>query len=277
MSILPELSAISGDAITPEEPGGRMSFFEHLVELRKRLINSVIAIVLGACIGIAVSEKFFAFVARPMQTALRNAHLSDKLVYTNPTGALNLLITLGLYIGLVLASPVVLYQVWLFIAPGLYKTEKKAALGFVVSSVFLFLCGISFGYVVILPNVLKFLISFQGPFQPLISINEYWDLILMVMLGLGVVFEMPILIFFLALFGIVTPKFLLHNFRYAMLIITVIAAVVTPTPDATTMLVFMAPMVVLYFVGILVAYFVVRNKKRAAEIAEGADSAGTQP
>ena len=251
MPILPELSATSGDEISLEEPGGKMSFFEHLVELRKRLINSVIAIVLGACIGIAVSEKFFAFVARPMQTALRNAHLSDKLVYTNPTGALNLLITLGLYIGLVLASPVVLYQVWLFIAPGLYKTEKKAALGFVVSSVFLFLCGISFGYVVILPNVLKFLISFQGPFQPLISINEYWDLILMVMLGLGVVFEMPILIFFLALFGIVTPKFLL--------------------------LVFMAPMVVLYFVGILVAYFVVRNKKRAAEIAEGADSAGTQP
>jgi hypothetical protein len=120
---------------------------------------------------------------------------------------------------------------------------------------------------------LKFLISFQGPFQPLISINEYWDLILMVMLGLGVVFEMPILIFFLALFGIVTPKFLLHNFRYAMLIITVIAAIVTPTPDATTMLVFMAPMVVLYFVGILVAYFVVRNKKRAAEN-EGADMSG---
>jgi sec-independent protein translocase protein TatC len=265
MSILPELTATAGDAATPEEPGGRMSFFEHLVELRKRLINSVIAIVIGACIGISVSEKFFGFVARPMQMALRNAHLNDKLVYTNPTGALNLLITLGLYLGLVIASPVVLYQVWLFIAPGLYKVEKKAALGFVVSSLFLFLCGISFGYVVILPNVLKFLISFQGPFQPLISINEYWDLILMVMLGLGVVFEMPILIFFLALFGIVTPKFLLHNFRYAMLIITVIAAIVTPTPDATTMLVFMAPMVVLYFVGILVAYFVVRNKQRAAE------------
>ena len=265
MSTLPELPAAADAASSPEEPGGRMSFFEHLVELRKRLINSVIAILVGACIGLAVSERFFGFVARPMLKALRDAHLNDKLVYTNPTGALNLLITLGLYLGLVIASPVVLYQVWLFIAPGLYRNERKAALGFVVSSVFLFLCGITFGYYVMLPNILKFLISFQGPFQPLISINEYWDLILMVLLGLGVVFEMPILIFFLALFGIVTPKFLLKNFRYAMLIITVIAAVVTPTPDATTMLVFMAPMIALYFVGVLVSYFVVRNKQREAQ------------
>src|ERR1700683_3576013 len=145
MSILPELTATAGDAITPEEPGGRMSFFEHLVELRKRLINSVIAIVIGACIGISVSEKFFGFVARPMQKALRNAHLSDNVVYTNPSGSLNLLITLGLYLGLVIASPVVLYQVWLFIAPGLYKHERRAVTAFIFSSLSLFLVGTAFG------------------------------------------------------------------------------------------------------------------------------------
>jgi sec-independent protein translocase protein TatC len=264
----PERSALP--AAEEEEGGARMSFFEHLVDLRKRIINSLIAIGIGAVIGLLVSEKFFGFIARPMQAALRDAHLEDKLIYTSPTGPINLLITLGIYLGIVIASPVVLYQVWLFIAPGLYRHERRGVSGFVFSSVFLFLSGIAFGYFVMLPYVLKFLISFQGPFKPLISINEYWDLILMVLLGLGVIFELPILIFFLALFGIVTPKFLLKNFRYAMLIITVVAAVVTPTPDATTMLVFMTPMVLLYFVGIGVSYFVVRRKKSRAMAGQGA-------
>ncbi len=135
----------------------------------------------------------------------------------------------------------------------------------------MFLAGISFGYFVMLPYMLDFLIGFQGPFRPLISINEYFDFILIVLLGLGVIFELPVLIFFLALFGIVTPKFLWKNLRYAILIIAVVAAIITPTPDATTMLVFMAPMVALYFIGIGVAALVVRNKaKRAAIVDQGA-------
>ena len=113
-----------------------------------------------------------------------------------------------------------------------------------------------------LPYMLNFLIGFQGPFRPLISINEYFDFILIVLLGLGVIFELPVLIFFLALFDIVTPKFLWKNLRYAILIIAVVAAIVTPTPDATTMLVFMAPMVALYFVGIGVAALVVAKKAK---------------
>src|ERR1039457_2925473 len=127
---------------------------------------------------------------------------------------------------------------------------------------FLFLGGIAFGYFVMLPQVLTFIVGFanDGTIKPLISINEYFSLILVVMLGLGIIFELPVLIFILSVFGIVTPKFLLKNFRYAMLLITVAAAIVTPTPDATTMLVFMAPMIALYFVGIFVSYAVVRNK-----------------
>jgi sec-independent protein translocase protein TatC len=138
--------------------------------------------------------------------------------------------------------------------------------GFIFSSMVLFLAGIAFGYYVMLPQTLGFLIRFatDGPVKPLISINEYFDLILIVLVGLGVIFELPVLIFILSLFGIVTPKFLLKNFRYAMLIITVVAAVVTPTPDATTMLVFMAPMVVLYFLGVFVSYVVLRRKQAAA-------------
>src|ERR1700737_854182 len=249
-----------------QEAGGKMSFFEHLVDLRKRLINSAIAIAVGARIGVSVPQKVCGFIARPMQEALRRQHLEDKLIYTSPAGLINIIITFGIYIGVVLAAPFVLYRVWLFIAPGLYKHERSAVTSFIVASLFLFLAGISFGYFVMLPYMLNFLIGFQGPFRPLISINEYFDFILIVLLGLGIIFELPVLIFFLALFNIVTPQFLWKNLRYAILIIAVVAAIVTPTPDATTMLVFMAPMVALYFLGIGVAALVVRKKAKAAAL-----------
>ncbi len=255
-------------ALPPEqEAGGKMSFFEHLVDLRKRLINSAIAIAIGAMVGVSVSQRVIGFISEPMQEALRKQHLDDKLIYTSPAGLINIIITFGIYIGVVLAAPFVLYQVWLFIAPGLYKHERRAVTSFIGASFFLFLAGISFGYFVMLPYMLNFLTSFQGPFRPLISINEYFDFIFIVLLGLGIIFELPVLIFFLALFNIVTPQFLWKNLRYAILIIAVVAAIVTPTPDATTMLVFMAPMVALYFIGIAVAALVVRRKAKAAAIA----------
>lgn len=251
-----------------QEPGGKMSFFEHLVDLRKRLINSAIAIGIGAMVGVTVAEKVIGFIARPMQEALRKAHQADKLIYTSPAGMINLIITSGLYIGLGLAAPYVLYQVWLFVAPGLYKHERRAAATFIFSSLLLFVVGVAFGYFIMLPYVLAFLTSFQGPFAPLISINEYIDFILIVLVGLGVIFELPVLVFFLALFGIVTPRFLWKNVRYAILIIAIVAAIVTPTPDALTMLIFMAPMVGLYFLSIGVAAFVVRSKAKRAALAD---------
>lgn len=238
-----------------------MTFFEHLIELRKRIVNSLISVAIGALIGWVVAPHFVNWITRPMIKALGDAHLDQKLVYTHPAGYLNLLITLSIYLGLVIASPWILYQIWLFVAPALYKHERSAITGFLFSTVFLFLSGIAFGYFVSLPYVLRFLISFQGPVVPLISINEYFDLILIILLGLGLVFELPILIFFLTLFGIVTPKFLLQNFRYAILIIAILAAIVTPTPDATTMLVFMAVMVGLYFLGVGVSWIVVRRRE----------------
>src|SRR3984885_14919984 len=249
-----------------QEPGGKMSFFEHLVDLRKRLINSAMAIAIGAFVGVSIAQRVIGFIARPMQEALRKQHLDDRLIYTSPAGLINIIITFGIYIGVVLAAPFVLYQVWLFIAPGLYKHERKAVTGFIFSSLFLFLAGIAFGYFVMLPYMLDFLTGFQGPFRPLISINEYFDFILIVLLGLGVIFELPVLIFFLALFGIVTPAFLWKNLRYAILIIAIVAAIITPTPDATTMLVFMAPMIALYFIGIGVAALVVRKKAKQAAL-----------
>lgn len=254
-----------------EEGGGHMTFFEHLTELRKRIINSLIAVAIGAFIGVAVAERVIGWITRPMLEALAGAHLDQKLVYTHPAGYLNLIITLGLYLGVVIASPVVMYQIWLFVAPALYKHERKAVLGFLSSTVFLFLAGIAFGYTIMLPYVLRFLVSFKGPVVPMISINEYFDLTLLILLGLGIVFELPVLIFFLSLFGIVTPRFLWKNFRYAILLISIIAAIVTPTPDAMTMLVFMSPMVGLYFVGIGVSALVVRRRaKRLARAETGA-------
>ena len=251
---------------TEEEPGARMSFFEHLVDLRKRLVNSFIAIGIGMLIGFFAAKYVIDYVVGPVRMALRANGLQDSVYYSSLQGYVGLYINLSFYLGLVLAMPVVLHQVWLFVAPGLYKHERRAVTSFIFSSMALFVCGVTFGYFILLPRVLNFLIRFAsgGPIKPLISINEYFELVLAVLVGLGLIFELPVLIFILSVFGIVTPRFLLRNFRYGMLIITIVAAIVTPTPDATTMLVFMAPMVVLYFVGVLVSYIVVRRKKAKA-------------
>ena len=260
--------------VPPEiEDGGQMTFFEHLVELRKRLINSLIAIGIGAFVGVYIAKYVIRFVTQPMNAALKASNLPQHLIYTHPAGGFNLLITLGIYIGVVLASPVVLYQIWLFVAPALYKHERGAISGFLFSTVFLFLAGIAFGYFVTLPYMLKFLVSFTvvslPGIEPMITVTEYFDLTLMVLLGFGLVFELPVLIFFLSIFGIVTPQFLWRNIRYAILVIAIVAAIITPTPDAMTMLIFMAPMIGLYFVGIAVSAIAVRKKNRqlAAEAA----------
>ena len=250
-----------------EEPGGTMTFFEHLTELRKRIIYSLYAIGIGAFVGVYVAKYFVAWIDKPMLKALADAHQESRLIYTHPAGNLNLILTLGVYLGIVLASPVVLYQIWLFVAPALYKHERGAITGFMFSTVFLFLAGIAFGYFITLPYVLHFLVSPGSLFtihdlQPMISVNEYFDLILLILLGMGLMFELPVLIFFLSLFGIVTPQFLWRNSRYAIAIIAVVAAVVTPTPDATTMLVFMAPMIGLYFLGMGVSFVVTRRRER---------------
>ncbi len=139
-----------------------MTFFEHLTELRKRIINSLIALALGAFVGVSLSRYLIGFVTKPIIDALKAAKQNPHLFYTHPAGYLNLYITLGVYLGIVLAAPYVLYQIWLFVAPALYKHERSAISGFVASTFFLFLGGIAFGYYVALPYMLKFLVSFQG-------------------------------------------------------------------------------------------------------------------
>jgi sec-independent protein translocase protein TatC len=250
-----------------EDATSKMSFFDHLTELRKHLIHSLVAVGIGLVFGLYFSDKAFYFLARPMLKALRDAKMEDRLIYTSPLGPLQLFITVGLYLGIVIASPYVLYQIWLFVAPGLYRHERRAVTTFILSSLLLFLAGMAFAYFIMLPMTLSFLISFPGPYRAMISMNDYFDMTLVILLGLGIVFQLPVLIFFLSLFGIVTPKFMWNNFRYAVLIIAIVAAVVTPTTDAFTMTIFMAPMILLYVLGIGVSALVVRKKRQAAAAA----------
>jgi sec-independent protein translocase protein TatC len=257
-----------------EETGGQMTFFEHLIELRKRIINSLIAVAVCAAGAWFLAPKLVNVIAKPIQVALKAHGYNPQLIYTGPTDYLGLLIKLSIYIGLVLASPVVLYQVWMFVAPALYKHERSAVTGFVFSTVLLFLGGIAFGFLIALPHILGFLVGFQGPASPvapMIHINDYFDLVLLVLVALGLVFELPVLIFLLCYFGIVTPKFLVQNTKYAILAITIAAAIVTPTPDALTMLLVMVVMLALYFLGVGVAWVALRNRSRqAAAAAQGA-------
>jgi sec-independent protein translocase protein TatC len=264
---VPDSASNPQNGTPAEEPGGAMTFFEHLSELRKRIINSLYSIGIGALIGVYLSKYFIEWINKPVLKALEDAHLDPKLIYTHPAGGLNLVLTVGVYLGIALASPLVLYQIWLFVAPALYKHERGAITGFLFSTVFLFLAGIAFGYFITLPYILHFLVNpgslfkLQHEVVPMISVNEYFDLILLTLLCIGLMFELPVLIFFLSLFGIVTPRFLVKNFRYAVLLIAIGAAVAAP-PDALSMLIFMAPMIGLYFVGVGVSWIVVRRKKR---------------
>jgi len=251
-----------------EDATSKMSFFDHLSELRQRILYSVLAIAGGLCVGLYFAADAFLILARPMLDALREAKLADKLIYTSPLGPVQLYITVGLYLGFVLASPFVLHQVWLFLAPGLYRNERRAVVTFLCSSVLLFLAGTAFGYFILLPMTLQFLVSIPGPFTAMISINEYFDMTLVILLGLGLVFQLPILVFFLTLFRIVTPAFLWNNFRYAVLVIAIVAAVVTPTTDILTLMIFMAPMLILYLLSIGVS---------AAVVSRRAQEPGTSP
>ena len=154
------------------------------------------------------------------------------------------------------ASPFVLYQIWLFISPGLYRHERRYVMPFMFSTVGLFLAGGVFAYKMVYPAALDFLIGWSAQFKPMITIGEYTDLFLTIVVGLGIVFEMPVLVFFLSLMGILTAGWMWRNLRYSILIIFIIAAVITPTTDIMNMCIFAAPMIVLYLFSIAIAWFV---------------------
>jgi sec-independent protein translocase protein TatC len=231
-----------------------MPLLAHLEELRKRIILSGVGVVAGFFLSWSFADRIFGLMQQPIIQALRHHGLGGSLVYLNPTEPFNLYLEVGFVAGLFVASPFVFYQLWLFIAPGLYRKEKRYVLLFLVSTVGLFLAGGLFGYKMVYPVSLDFLIGYSQSFQPMITIGEYTKLFLTVIVGLGLIFEMPILIFFLALMRVVTARWMWRNLRYSILLIFVVAAIVTPTTDILNMCLFAAPMVGLYGISIGVAW-----------------------
>ncbi len=246
-----------------------MSFLEHLEELRKRLVYCIIAVVVGFFLCWNYAQNIFGLMQAPIMEALRRNGMSEKLVYLSPTEPFNLYLKIGFMAGIFVTSPFILYQVWLFIAPGLYRSEKRYVMPFMVSTIGLFLAGGFFGYKLVYPAALEFLIGYGKQFQPMITIGEYTDLFLTVILGLGVVFEMPILIFFLALMGIVSAGWMWRNVRYSILVIFIIAAILTPTTDILNMCIFAAPMVALYLLSIGIAWFVHPKQRKRRQAKNG--------
>lgn len=249
-----------------ELPG--MSLLEHLEELRRRIVHSVIALVAGFFVAYGFHAKIYSYMEKPIHFALSQHHLPTQLVYLNPIDAFNMYLKLSFMVGCILASPYVLYQVWLFISPGLYKNEKRYVTPFMVATVGLFLAGAYFGYRWVFPGSLDFLLGYSSDFRPMIEISEYTSLFLTVILGLGVTFELPILVMFLSLFGIISPRFLWKNMRFAILIIFIIAAIITPTPDPLTMCIFAAPMLGLYLISIGVSFMVHPNRRKRKKAQE---------
>jgi sec-independent protein translocase protein TatC len=243
-----------------------MSLMEHLDELRKRIVHSAIYLAVGFFVAFYFREQLYGIVQAPLE----KLHMPiNKLNFFHPMDAMNLYLQVGLIGGAILASPFILYQVWLFIAPGLYQKEKRFVIPFMAATMGLFLTGASFGYFFVLPGALKILImDFGGKFNPVISIEDYTGFFLSIILGLGVSFELPILIFFLALFGIVSPRFLWKNIRYAILAVFFVAAVICPSPDPATMCVYAIPMLALYILGIGVAWWVHPSRRKAKEPAK---------
>ncbi|MBK5291123.1 MAG: twin-arginine translocase subunit TatC [Acidobacteriia bacterium] len=246
----------------------RMSFLEHLEELRKRILHALIGIGVAFAVSLYFVNDLWAIISEPAMAALRQNGVQDpKLAMLTPTESFSVIwVKLPILTAIFLSSPWLVYQVWSFIAPGLYKKERRWAVPFILSTAGLFICGGLFAYFVAFRLGLGFLlgIGVSQNVMAVVSITEYFDLFVNVTLGLGLVFELPILIFFLSLLRIVTPQFLIRNSRYAILLITLVAAIITPTPDVINLMLISVPMALLYFVGVFASYllWLSRENKR---------------
>lgn len=271
MALVPFPGSNTGTArySDPDEPddldlnedgvGGKMSFLEHLDELRKRLIWSIVALVGGFVIAYAgFINRIFEFIMRPLVATLP---AGGKFIYTEPTEAFLLQLKVAALAGVIMAAPVVMWQLWLFIAPGLYRKEKRLALPFVISSSALFVTGAAFNHYVVFPVAFAFLGSFRTQYMDFLPrIAPVFALYARLMLAFGLIFQMPVLVFTLARLGLVTAGFLWRNTKYAVLIIFIVSAVITPTSDPLNQSLMAVPMMVLYLVSIGIAWLFGRRE-----------------
>ncbi|MGD8374689.1 MAG: twin-arginine translocase subunit TatC [Acidobacteriota bacterium] len=245
--------------MTQPDPQGQMSFLQHLDELRTRLIRAVAALIVAFLLCLSIARPVYEFMVRPIEKFLPEG---EKLAFTHLTDPFLLYMKVAFLTAIFLATPFILLEAWLFIAPGLYPRERRYAIPFIFFSSVFFMAGGAFGYYIVLPPAARFFIQ-QGVdwgFRPVLTVRELLSFESRILLGLGVVFEMPILTFFLARIGLVNGRMLLRQFKYAILVIFILAAILTPTPDMLTQSLFAAPMVFLYVLSIAVA--AVFGKKR---------------
>jgi sec-independent protein translocase protein TatC len=238
-----------------EELGeSKMGFLDHLDELRKRLIRSCIAVAVGMLVAFAFIDRVVNFVLAPTRRMLPPG---TRMIYTSPGEAFGLYVNIALIAGALLAAPFIMFQVWRFIAPGLYTNERKLAVPFVVLTTVGTVAGAAFSHYIVLPYMMAFFGTFNSPtlaFMP--RVEDSFDLYVKMLIGMMVVFQIPTLAFFLAKMRLVTAGFLWRYFKYAFLIIFIIAAVLTPSTDPWNQTVFAAPMVGLYLVSILIVWIV---------------------
>ncbi len=241
----------------------KMSFMEHLGELRTRILRSLYALLAGALPGLYFSQQIVDWLARPV------TKLKYSLVFTAPAEALWVQMKVGLIVGLFIAFPAVLWQVWRFISPGLHAHEKKYAAPFVVVGSLLFIGGGAFSLFVVTPKAIEFLLGYARPgLQPMITLENLIDFLLKFTLAFGAVFELPLLITVLARLGIVSARLLARNRKYAILGAFIAGAVLTPTPDAFNQTLMAGPIILLYEVGIVCAR--VFGKRPLAPVSESA-------
>jgi sec-independent protein translocase protein TatC len=229
----------------------KMTFLDHLEELRKRLMISLIAVAVGFFASWAFAEVIFGILQAPLTNFLPPG---DKLAYTRLTAPFFLYMKVAFFTGIFVSSPVILLQLWLFIAPGLYKKERRLAAPFIIFGTLFFALGGYFGYRFLLPATCAFFVEQGQQFKQMVTVDDYFSFASTIILATGAVFETPILIFFLARLGIVTPAFLMQKFKYAVVLSFVISAVVTPTPDMVTQAALAVPMILLYLIGVGVAF-----------------------
>ncbi len=255
--------------VTPEdaEEGGmlRMSFMEHLEELRARIIRALYGLLVAFVVALVFAGKLWDIISDPAVEALKHLHVEPpQLAQLTPMESFSIIwVKLPLLCSVFIASPWIVYQVWAFISPGLYKKERRWALPFVLLTAGLFIGGGCFAYFLAFRYGLEFLlgIGMSNNVRPVVSITEYFDLFVNVTLGVGLVFELPVLIFMLTLLHLLSPRFLLRHSRYAILIIVIAAAIITPTPDVFNLMLFAIPMCALYFVGIFASYLLVLKRE----------------
>ncbi len=245
---------------TTEE--NKMSLTDHLMELRKRLSRSLIALGLGFFVCYYFKDFIFEIITRPLTRVLAK---NSYLIYTGLTEAFFTYMKIAFFAALIITSPFILYQIWKFISPGLLPRERQYVVPFVLSSSFLFIGGILFGYFIVLPTAFEFFVSFNNDYlKAMLSFKDYLSLFVTFLLGFGISFELPIFIFFLTKLGIVNAPMLSKQRRYAILIIFLVAAILTPSPDALSQILMAIPLMFLYEVSIFVSKFAEKKKTESA-------------